>query len=69
MTAIHPTPVPRERGRRFLETVRWAPAPTWGESGGEHGRFTLYVAGSMLAWAVAGLVMAALVGAALSLVV
>ena len=69
MSAVHPSPVPRDRVRRLVETVRWAPAPVWGESGGEHTRFAVYVAGSMLAWAVAGLVMAALIGTALGLVV
>ena len=69
MSAVHPSLTPRERVRRLVETVRWAPAPIWGESTGEHTRFSVYVAGSMLAWAVAGLVMAALIGSALSLVV
>jgi hypothetical protein len=69
MSAVHPSPTPRERVRRLVETVRWAPAPIWGESSAEHTRFSVYVAGSMLAWAVAGLVMAALIGSALSLVV
>ena len=45
------------------------PHPVWGESTGEHTRFSVYLAGSMLAWAVAGLVMAALIGSALGLVV
>lgn len=67
MSAVHPSPVPRLR--HLVETVRWAPAPVWGESAGEHARFSLYLAGSMLAWAVAGLVMAALLGTALGLVV
>ena len=69
MSAVHPSPTSRDRVRRLVETVRWAPAPVWGESTGEHTRFSVYIAGSMLAWAVAGLVMAALIGAALSLVV
>ncbi|WP_456788620.1 chemotaxis protein CheW [Cellulomonas sp. P5_C5] len=69
MSAIHPSPSPRDRVRRLVDTVRWAPAPVWGESAGEHTRFSVYLAGSMLAWAVAGLVMAALIGTALGLVV
>ena len=62
-------PLSRDRVRRLVDTVRWAPAPVWGESGGEHTRFSVYLAGSMLAWAVAGLAMAALIGTALGLVV
>ena len=69
MSAVHPSPTPRDRVRRLVETVRWAPAPIWGESTGERTRYSVYLAGSMLAWAVAGLVMAALIGTALSLVV
>jgi hypothetical protein len=69
MSAVYPSPTPRERVRRLVDTVRWAPAPVWGGSTGEHTRFSVYVAGSMLAWAVAGLVMAALIGTGLGLVV
>jgi hypothetical protein len=69
MSAVHPSPAPRDRVRRLIETVRWAPAPVWGESSGERTRFSVYMAGSMLAWVVAGMVMAALMGSALSLVV
>ena len=69
MSAVHPSPTPRDRVRRLVQTVRWAPAPIWGESTGEHARFSVYVAGSMLAWAAAGLVMAALIGTGLDLVV
>ncbi|KQY24875.1 hypothetical protein ASD16_05180 [Cellulomonas sp. Root485] len=69
MSAVHPSPTPSDRVKRLVETVRWAPAPVWGESTGEHTRYSVYLAGSMLAWAVAGLVMAALIGTALSLVV
>lgn len=69
MSAVHPSPPARDRVRRLVDTVRWAPAPVWGESTGEHTRYSAYLAGSMLAWAVAGLVMAALIGSALSLVV
>ncbi|GEK19657.1 chemotaxis protein CheW [Cellulomonas xylanilytica] len=57
------TPLPtRERARHLVETVRWAPAPVWGLSAGEHTRFAVYLAGSMLAWVAAGLVVAALIG-------
>ena len=70
MSTAHPSPTtPRDRVRRLVDTVRWAPAPIWGESGNEHTRFTVYLAGSMLAWAVAGLAMAALIGTALGLLV
>ncbi|GEL96895.1 chemotaxis protein CheW [Cellulomonas terrae] len=69
MSTVHPSTTSRDRVRRLVETVRWAPAPVWGESSGEHTRFSVYLAGSMLAWAVAGLVMAALIGSVLSLVV
>jgi hypothetical protein len=69
MSAAHPSPASRQSLRRLVDTVRWAPAPVWGESGGEHTRFTAYLAGSMLAWAVGGLAMAALIGTALRLVV
>ena len=33
MSAVHPSPTtPRDRVRRLVDTVRWAPAPVWGES-------------------------------------
>ena len=69
MAALHPSPVPRDRVRHLVDTVRWAPAPVWGKTAAEHTRYSVYLAGSMLAWAVAGLVMAALVGTVLGLVV
>ncbi|WP_235521152.1 chemotaxis protein CheW [Cellulomonas sp. Leaf395] len=69
MAAIHPSPASRDRIRHLAGTIKWAPAPVWGESAGEHKRFVAYLAGSMLAWAVAGLVLAALIGTALGLVV
>ena len=62
MSAVHPSPTRSDRVKRLVETVRWAPAPVWGESTGEHTRFSVYLAGSMIAWAVAGLVVAALIG-------
>ena len=68
MSAVHPSPAVRDRVRHLVGTVRWAPAPVWGESAGEHRRFALYLAGSMLAWALAGLASAALIGAVLDLV-
>ena len=62
MSAVLPSPTSRDRVRHLVDTVRWAPAPVWGESTGEHTRFSVYLAGSMLAWAVAGLVVAVLLG-------
>ena len=69
MTTITPTPSIdlSARAADLLETVRWAPAPRWGRSVGEHGRYVAYLAGSMLAWTLVGVGSAALLGAFLNL--
>ncbi|MET0789401.1 MAG: chemotaxis protein CheW [Cellulomonas sp.] len=58
---------PSRRIADLLETVRWAPAPRWGHSAAEHGRYVAYLAGSMLAWTLIGVGGAALLGQALGL--
>lgn len=65
-----PTLSPISLSRRVAdlsETVRWAPAPRWGRSAGEHGRFAAYLGGSMIAWTLIGVGASALFGQLLSL--
>lgn len=66
-TATLPTMRPSRRFAELLETVRWAPAPRWGGTAAEHGRYVVYLAGSMLAWTLIGVGGAALLGQALLL--
>jgi hypothetical protein len=71
MSAVTPTfssiPLSR-RVADLLETVRWAPAPRWGSTAAEHGRFAVYLVGSMLAWTLIGVGSGALLGQALGLI-
>ena len=64
---VRPSSSPLERVRTLTETVRWAPAPRWGASAREHRLFTVYLSGSILAWTLLGLAVAALLGRALGL--
>ena len=70
MSAVTHTPSSMQPSRRvadLIETVRWAPAPRWGRGTAEHGRYVVYLVGSMLAWIVVGLGSAALFGQLLNL--
>ena len=60
-----PAPSLSTRVSRVLETVRWAPAPRWGTSAGEHVAYSVYLVGSMLAWIIVGLGVSAALGAVL----
>jgi hypothetical protein len=65
MSAMQPSDTFDDRVRSLGRTIRWAPAPTWGETSGEHVRFAGYLVGSMVAWTLAGLAIAGLLGRAL----
>ncbi len=54
-----------ERMQHVVHQVRWAPAPTW--ETGRRLRFVGYVAGSMVAWTLAGLACSALLARLVSL--
>lgn len=54
------------RLRKLGETVRWAPAPRFEGSAARRWAFVGYVAGSMLAWTVVGVAVAAALGALVS---
>lgn len=63
--AAAPLPL-RTRLRHLNETIRWAPAPYFEGTARQRLRYVGYVAGSMLAWTVGGLVVVAALGRALS---
>ncbi|MBF0688608.1 MAG: chemotaxis protein CheW [Cellulomonas sp.] len=56
----------RTRLRHLNETIRWAPAPYFEGTPRQRLRYVGYVLGSMLAWAVGGLVVVAALGRALT---
>lgn len=56
----------RTRLRHLNETIRWAPAPYFEGTARQRLRYVGYVLGSMLAWAVGGLVVVAALGRALT---
>lgn len=56
----------RTRLRHLNETVRWAPAPWFEGSVRQRARYVGYLLGSVLAWTVAGLLVAAAIGRALA---
>jgi len=56
----------RTRLRHLTETVRWAPAPYFEGSVRQRVRYVGYLLGSVLAWTVAGLLVAAAIGRALA---
>jgi hypothetical protein len=62
---LHPSLSLDQRVRQLGATIRWAPAPLWGTTTGEHLRYGGYLAGSILGWTALGLAMAAIIGAAL----
>ncbi|AEI13519.1 MULTISPECIES: hypothetical protein [Cellulomonas] len=67
LTPSRPTPSSRAmRVRRFVEMVRFAPAPRFEGSAAHRWAFVGYVAGSMLAWMALGLAVSALLGALVS---
>ncbi|MBT0993688.1 chemotaxis protein CheW [Cellulomonas sp. DKR-3] len=51
------------RLRSLVETVRWAPAPRFEGTPTRRWLFVAYLAGSMLAWTLAGVAIAAALGA------
>jgi hypothetical protein len=62
---VRPSPSTRDLVRQLGRTIRWAPAPLWGRTAGERGRYVAYLGGSILGWTLAGLAMAALLARAL----
>jgi hypothetical protein len=58
-----PLPV---RLRKLGETIRWAPAPCFEGTAARRWMFVGYMAVSMLAWTIAGLAVAAALGALVS---
>lgn len=54
------------RVRRFVETVRWAPAPRFEGSAARRLAFVGYLVGSMVAWVLMGVGVSALLGALVS---
>ena len=60
------TPALGMRLRRFVETVRWAPAPRFEGSVGRRLAFVGYLVGSMVAWVLIGIGVSALLGALVS---
>ncbi len=58
-----PYVAPSVRVRRFVETVRWAPAPRFEGSAGRRAAFVGYLVGSMVAWVLLGVGVSALLGA------
>lgn len=62
-----PTAPLTTRLSEVADTVRWAPAPRWGSSAAEHGKYVGYLGGSMLAWTLIGVLSAAAFGWVLSL--
>jgi hypothetical protein len=55
-----------EHVQHVVHQIRWAPAPTW--EPGRRLRFVGYVAGSMVAWTLAGLACSALLARLVGLV-
>ena len=70
MSTVTLTPATRtdvlDRVQHVVHQVRWAPAPTW--EPGMQLRLVGYVAGSMVAWTLAGLACSALLARLVSLV-
>jgi hypothetical protein len=66
-TPILPSTSTSTRIAQIVQTIRWAPAPQWGSSTADHGRYVTYLAGSMLAWTVLGVLLAAGIGELVSL--
>jgi len=62
-----PSTPPSARVSQLIESIRWAPAPQWGTSAADHTRYVTYLAGSMLAWTLLGVLLAAGIGALVSL--
>jgi len=54
------------RLRRFVERVRWTPAPRFEGSPARRLAYVGYLVGSMVAWVLVGLGVSALLGALLS---
>ncbi|WP_028045220.1 hypothetical protein [Cellulomonas sp. URHE0023] len=55
------------RTHDVLETIYSAPAPRWGSSATDHGKFLSYLVGSMVTWVVLPLVVTGAFAALLSL--
>ncbi|WP_155856175.1 chemotaxis protein CheW [Cellulomonas sp. URHD0024] len=50
-----------------LETIYTAPAPVWGTSAAQHGRYVGYLVGSIVVWTLLPLLVTGAIGALLSI--